>query len=227
MSKTEVVTKIRKLFALAESDFEAEAESAMLKAQELLLQHGLTMTDVESDQSDQKEKVATQEAVDHGRKNVPGWHKSLSIVIARNFRCEVFSDFYYENGRSGRHIKFLGLEEDAVSAKATMEFAIRAGDAMWSRYKEYAVIPGNRRNTTAIKNDYFRGFVKGIEKRFAEQVTEKALVLVKDALVTREYRKMNLRKGQASRQTSAGSDRATNAGYRDGYSVQRDKYVTA
>jgi hypothetical protein len=226
MAKTEVVTKIRKLFALAESDFEAEAESAILKAQELLLQHGLTMTDVEADPSEEKPKVAATEAVDHGRKNVPGWHKRLAVTIARNFRCEVFTDFYDEYDGSGRHIKFLGLEEDAVSAKVTMEFAIRAGNAMWKRFKKEHVHSGSSRTTTAIRNDYFRGFVKGIETRFAEQVTEKALVLVKDAVVEREYRKMNLRKGQASRQSTAGSEHATSAGYRDGYSVQRDKYVT-
>lgn len=49
MTKEKVIDKVKKLLAMTESEYENEAESAMLKAQELLAKHQLTMKDIDLD----------------------------------------------------------------------------------------------------------------------------------------------------------------------------------
>ena len=48
MTKEDILSKVKKLLAVAEgSNYEQEAQNAMLKAQEFMLKHNLTMEDIE------------------------------------------------------------------------------------------------------------------------------------------------------------------------------------
>ena len=57
-----VISKIQKLFARTESTFSAEAENALLKAQELMLKHGLTMEDIDLQTPVNDKEVAEESA---------------------------------------------------------------------------------------------------------------------------------------------------------------------
>lgn len=80
---TSIVDKIRKLFALATSSNPNEAALAAAKAQELLLQHNLTLSQIE-----------TQEPASTYKRNwfevgSRVWRRSLLTVIARHNFCDV------------------------------------------------------------------------------------------------------------------------------------------
>jgi len=51
-SKTKIISKVQKLFARTESNFEAEAEAALLKAQQLMMEHGLSISDIKDHSDD-------------------------------------------------------------------------------------------------------------------------------------------------------------------------------
>ncbi len=102
MSNQEVIEKVKKLFALAGNNpSEKEAESAMLKAQELLLSHDLSIGDVDAfDEPAQKEVVEGALNSD-GAKTVAGWKINISNAIARYFRVSIIKFNSYKPSTSG------------------------------------------------------------------------------------------------------------------------------
>ena len=78
-----ILARIQKLLALSTSNFKEEAESALLKAQKLMLQHGVSSAEISFD-SAAHEPVVERE-VYHAQ--TPLWHGRLAAVLASNFRC--------------------------------------------------------------------------------------------------------------------------------------------
>lgn len=77
-----VVDKIQKLLALSESSNEHEAKASMLKAQELLARHKLSLKEVQeykiSDIKERRSKITFTRAK---------WKAQLAGLIADNFGC--------------------------------------------------------------------------------------------------------------------------------------------
>ncbi len=191
--KETVLQKVKKLLALAESDFEAEAESALLKAQELLLTHNLRIDDVNG--LEEKEKVVDEKTIDSDTKNLAWYKKSIAIIIAKNMRCEI----YMKRVCEGMRLNLIGLEEDVAIAKDMTEFTCRGVVSMWNKFKSENYSGTSKvKGITQIKNDYMQGFIDGLGEKFVKQVKEMALVVVKDALVTKKMRQKNTRKGSYS-----------------------------
>lgn len=215
-----LLARIKKLFALSQSPVPAEAETALLKAQELLLAHGLDVTALETDTAEPGgEPTVEHAAVDNGSARAPWWHKSIVAVIAPNFRCQP-----YRNGASGA-LMLIGTSTDVQTAKAAIEFAIRAAKETWSAYKFFSHRAWSSRERAARRNSYYEGFIEGISQRFAEQVKEKALVITKHQLVEREIANMNLRGPTRSRITRGTDAQARAAGYKAGRQAERDRYI--
>src|SRR5439155_27189213 len=82
---TPVLTKIKKLLALSASSNPNEAALAAAKAQELLMQHNLTMSQVET----HGESKYGEAFVKTGSRV---WRRLLLAVIARNNFCEMVYD---------------------------------------------------------------------------------------------------------------------------------------
>lgn len=51
-----IIDKIRKVLAMTKSNYREEAEAALLKAQQLMALHGLTMSDVEFSPENQEKR---------------------------------------------------------------------------------------------------------------------------------------------------------------------------
>jgi hypothetical protein len=226
-----VVSKIRKLLALAGggNPERAEAEAAMLKAQELLFAHSLTMGDVAFKEGEQEKKEVVEEGVAYGSgKKLSWWIKTLACTLANNFRCYI----YIQNGYQKKKIVFMGLKQDVEVVKDVFQFAIAFGIKSWNGYraknymKDYAQgMHSEKAFTTRTKNDYFTGYINGVKSKFTNQVLSKALILVKDALVTQEFRKLSLRPGTRANIKSGGRDGAYNKGYADGMACEKGKYI--
>jgi len=206
-----ILTKAKKLLALAENNTSAdESQNSFLKAQMLLLKHGLTMNDVaESDISNTKSVLNT--SIDESSR-MAWWKKSLTDIISSNFRCKSFTSFRSINTR----ICIIGLEEDVNIATEIYNCAVRTVE---HQSKMYVKLNKKNGKSAGLKNDFIIGWLSGLEDKFKKQVEsvkEYGLILVKDALVVAEVEKMKLRTGQRSKITANRDADARNAGYKQG-----------
>lgn len=216
--------RIKKLLALAESDYEHEAESALLKAQQLMGMHGLSAESVAAPEQGeaQKREVATESVGWSGR--LPFWQKQLALVIAENFRCHVYTDIDEFGADSLRCFKLIGLSDDVEVAADVLAFGFCYAEMSWQRFRKNVRSP-DRYTTNRVKEDYFAGFIKGLREKFAEQVSEKGLMIIKDQLVEESYADLKLRTSYVRTRGGAGSKRAWQTGHRDGKSMERDRFV--
>ncbi|ETT45241.1 hypothetical protein C162_21933 [Paenibacillus sp. FSL R7-269] len=195
------IRKIQKALKLADRNSNAEeAQAAILLAQRLMAKHGLSASDIGSDE--QKQPEAQEGKIRKSR--IEWWHRKLLNIVADNFRC--FS-FY----ASGSYIGFLGLPEDVEIAKEVYVFA---EDALRYHSSEFLKTRvnyfGSRKRTNALKNDYITGFLQGLREKFKEQVeTESlALVLVKHEVVVQANDEANWKTGKPIQMTSLGNGEA-------------------
>jgi hypothetical protein len=212
MTREDVLLKVKKLLAVAEgSNFEQEAQNAMLKAQEFMIKHGVTIEDI--DYQEGKKEVIDQSIAETGR--MPWYWKSLMTILGNNFRCEP----YTYKGRISKAC-FIGLEEDVKLVKEVFNYAVNTVEICAKNYVAKYKKPGF--NVSGIKNDYIQGFIKGLKDKFAEQVKSKgfALMLVKDDAVIQRVEEKKLRKGQSSKIKVGRNQDARNAGYQQGRNFQ-------
>lgn len=222
-----VKSKIVKLFALAGNNpSQEEAQAALLKAQELMAQHNLTMSDVQIEEQPTK-------VIEHGQamegEKLGWWKRRLGSIVANNFRC---FHYYAWAGRGKHAVTFFGLKEDVEIAKEVFQYAsividYSANDFIKHWKKTFLYEKPSRDLTTRTKNDYIVGFLQGLNDKFKEQIDTNGwgLIIVKDALVTEGYekfRKGNLKTAKASTVSTGGEAGARQRGYKDGRSFDQN-----
>lgn len=232
----QVLATIKKLFALSNNNpNESEAETAMLKAQELLAKHQLSLSDLDRDQV--SDDVITLSADD--RDALP-WKYRLASIIANNFRCKTFSSAR-KCTRSNKIDKrsvtttiFLGHPNDVAIAKEVFIFAKHK--AMMGANKWYARVYnedmnryGYAKNTKGIKGDYIKGFLLGLNERFKKQVDEKGwgLVLItpQDVVDVFNERQKNFQDGKSTAMRVRGNETVKQAGFNDGLKFTHSKQI--
>lgn len=187
MTKEEVLSKVRKLFELANSPNENEAALAAAKARELLGRYNLSIADLPTD--DANNWLAPTLASVRIGKIVRNWVKGLLFHVAEGFECQ-----HIIRRRRGADtiLSFIGTPADAEIAVYTFQFLYR----QLHGYAERA-LPGLRRenggwSTSALKSAYLDGAVKRIGERFSEQTQSiraaerrgcKDLVLAKERMI--------------------------------------------
>lgn len=223
MDQETLTVRIKKLLALSSSDFEAEARAALLKAQELMEEHGISMAQVGSTNTERDEFGSIAEgAVDKGSKTIASWQKRLARVVAENFRCRIFFRSYrtYE-----RDIMVYGLKQDVEVAQEVINFALLSARNNWQKYKKArerreGKMP-SRAHTEALKNDYMRAFTQGVKEAFEKQVREKAIVLTLDPRVPKYAKeKLNLTIESNRAQKTLHDADAHASGYQDGLRIR-------
>jgi hypothetical protein len=181
-----LIDKIQKLLALSESSNENEAQAAMLKAQQLLIKHKLSIREVKefriynSEIKDKVSKITFTKAK---------WKANLASLIANNFGC-----YYYFKTKGTHTITFFGREEDVIVCNIVLEYAVDCINSVVKKLR-YQYIK-NGYSTKGLENDYAIGFIKGMNMKFEEQKQknkEWGLVLVKDSQVIEAYE--NKKKG--------------------------------
>ena len=213
MYNTQVIDKVRKLFALsdkARNVSQAEAEAALLKAHELMAKYDITM-----DVTAEEEIVCVHEQCE-SKWNM-GFRKPLASVIARNFKCEL-----YLNGKGGS-IVFFGHATDARIAREVFEYAYtfgcRGASAAYNRNYQMGL------NTKGVFNSYTLGFISGLKTKLEQQST--ALMVVTPPDVKSSFKEMSedfrsssggMRHGQLDRN-------AYNDGVRDGKTLMNGRRI--
>ena len=181
-----IIERIQKLLALSESSNEHEAQVAMLKAQQLLVKHKLTLREVKefkvynSPIKERKSKVTFTKGK---------WKANLARLIAENFGC-----YHFFKTRRTHTITFFGREEDVIVCNIVLEYAVDCIDSVVKKLRYQYLRDGY--STKGLENDYAMGFIDGLEEKFEEQKRanqEWGLVLMKDSQVIDAYE--DLRKG--------------------------------
>lgn len=153
-----IIEKIKKLLSLSESSNENEAKIAMLKAQELLMKHKLSMREV-------KEFKVYNSAIKEKASSITftkaKWKSKLAKLIADNFGC-----YHYFHSRYSHQIVFFGREEDIEVCNIVLEYAIDCINSSVKRlrYQYYK----NGLSAAGLENDYALGFINGLNERFEE-----------------------------------------------------------
>jgi len=218
MEKEKIVSKIEKLLGLAGNNPNAhEAESALLKAQELMLVHKIE--EAELKQNDPS-AIDIGEAICRESSNT-AWARSLVHLFAENFGCVVYMK---RTSKKQRFSVFFGNREDAEIARNLYDYTI-----VWLN-KAACKYATNKRNNEGIvkgvKQDYIIGFLKGLEDKYKEQIASNeqyALLVVVPEKVQTEYDIMtaNMKKANYSRTIRVhGSLEAQADGYDAGKSFQ-------
>lgn len=175
-----IVEKVQKLLALSESCNEHEAELAMLKAQELLIKHKLSMQEVKDFKihnsiiKEKRSKITFTKAK---------WKAHLARLIGDNFGC-----YHFFKTKNTNTIVFFGREEDVEVCNIVLEYAVDCIDnsikKLQYKYRKDGL------SVKGLGNDYAIGFIEGLREQFEEQKKkhqEWGLVLVKDKEVVEEY----------------------------------------
>ena len=126
MTNEEVLLKIKKLLALSNSSFEAEAASAAAKASELMLAYGL-QADQLICEAGEAEKVRQDEFV--SEKQDTFWTGTISGALAASNMCDYWYQTSHRGSKSGRrksNIVFCGKPSRTVVCKEILQYLIGA-----------------------------------------------------------------------------------------------------
>lgn len=209
-----IIGKIRHALSLANAEDDHESQTAMLLAQQMMAKYGIAMADIDDASLDADKEVVEMYATKPG--TLYWWQKSLSKIVADNFRCFT----YYRTRDRKSRILFLGEKEDAKIAREVMLYAQQSIEILSISYLDNNGIEGMS-NRTAVRNDYIVGFLNGLRERFKEQVKQNdwGLVVVAGEEVVQKYEQMNIVKGSSSSVNRSNNPEAIAAGYDDGKSM--------
>lgn len=228
-----MIKKIQGLLALASDNTnEAEAQSAFVMAQKLMIKYNIELSEIEG--TEDVSNVTQGQATAY--KTVNWQEKMLASIIAENFRVKHYynSRYVYGSGRRKKCIMFFGLEQDVKIAK---EIFVLASDILENYAKKfvkhrYSVMVGvgrSRELHKRLKDSYMLGFLQGLNEklktqRFALQ-EEFGLVVLMPQVVHDEYDKFssNFTKSTATRIPDANESRAYQQGFKDGEKVDYTK----
>ena len=215
-----VFTKIRKIQALADrASTQGEAQAALNALQNMLSKHNLSLSEI-PDEKQAQEDLNTIVVDEDGKKQ--HWKGWLGMVIAENFRCEVYWGYPAK-------LNFIGLESEVFLAKTAFQSAVLAlmrfkTQHLYDRRMGAKVqgIPLSKASSKAAGKSFIAGFITGLQESFAENVKANSLILLKDARVTDAKDSLALRKVHSQARYS-GDAYSRTAGHAAGLSHGRDQ----
>jgi hypothetical protein len=168
MTNEKIIQTIRKVLELSKNNpSEEEAQSAALKAQELLAKYHIDMKEVEDIDLD------ALESIEEVRVDIPAkkWKYRLAQIVADNFRCK---HFYV-----GKHtLVFYGHKTDADIAAETFKYLFNIGNRLAGR--EVDRVFGETGTSANVYNSFVAGFCKGIEEGLSQQCLALMIVTPED-----------------------------------------------
>lgn len=209
------VEKVRKLLALAESPNEAEARSALLKAQAIIAKYKIEEAQLGGGEEQEVVTLATGISFSSRTK----WKSRLATVLADHMGCFVAVS-HVKRSRT-YDVLLVGLRKDAEIAVEASRYAVQFVSDFLDGFrkrlgKEYPGAPFRRfRDDSCLS--YGLGFASGLESALKEQEedNEWGLVLVMPEAVRQEragYRKVSVARNSTYQQL----DSAYNAGFQEG-----------
>lgn len=125
MTQEQIIDRVRKLLALGESTNQHEAELAVQRANEMMEQHQLAMTDVEVRDIDKSQIIKEYYVVD-GQKMKLHWVEHLAHGVARLFDGTILIN----RKLHGTSFTFVGFPEDIHLMKTLFEHLYKSWGLM-------------------------------------------------------------------------------------------------
>ena len=156
-----ILEKIKKLFALSENNTsEEESQAALLKARQLLQEHGLSMMDVEVQSEDKEVRMGCQDVSLDGRTMLPKWITLLAGIIALYFDIGCA----FVNKRWGHSVSFYGNKVNAQAAAVAFPNLVSQVEYLAKNYKtirmDYMKIASYTRK---FRESYIFGLIDGFK----------------------------------------------------------------
>lgn len=122
MSEEKILSRVRKMMALAENEAasEGERDNAVRMAYKLLAKHNLTMVDVEMKAAEQDDKREIYETVTRSQL----WARHVCNIVAKLFFCQYFSGRKINADKCVHH--FVGKESNATTAMLLSDFIVQS-----------------------------------------------------------------------------------------------------
>lgn len=156
--------KIRKLLALSGSPNIHEAQSAMLKARQLMAEHGI------AEEPDESQKVAHIESGISFSEYRDPWIAHLAGIIGESYRCIGYT--VKSRGRTCTAC-FIGLEDDVRLCNEIFRYAVGCIRAGIKEIRKCAIhMPPEELHRKCDSFGY--GFAYGIKSAFQEQDEEQS-----------------------------------------------------
>ena len=220
-----VVEKVRKLLALSGNNQSLEeAQSALAKARELMVKHGIEAAAL----AVAPEEPNVKEHTIYEGTRILWWVDRLALILAEAFRCYVWNA-----RRPTRRLVVLGAEDDVTIVQDAHRYAVQVVPELVRRYRDSqrraGQWPANRSKAAATENKLIQGFCAGLKDQFRkqEEQTGWALVLTKHPVVQDAYQQrldtLKLRAGKPARVLLQGSVHAYSHGYEAGRSFAKPK----
>jgi Protein of unknown function (DUF2786) len=242
--KKRLLRRVEKLLRQADgTSYKEEAETALLMAQRILCEHGMTMEEVDAlSHEEQKTLVANEQMVTMGHRHSE-WLLNLARVLCRQFRCKHYINHTGGGQQKKHHIRIVGLAEDVAVCRDVYAYARQTAERL---AKAYAKQPGVVMDHIISKDYWYRyceptpaqkaaankevqalwkeGFIKGLQDKFREQVERSesmAVMLTIHPVVQDAYKDLGLGKSRFRPQAiRAENGAARQAGYEAGRAFQ-------
>ncbi len=190
MTTEELLSKIQRLLALSGSPNEHEAKLALAKAQNLMIEHNVSIEEVQGFQENTT-NFTTDTAYKHESQTLPYEMEWVLVVIKDFFFVRTITSPQWEwlkNNNINRkkkkiiNILFFGTPENIAVAKHVFHYLRRTFRELWIQYK-------NQHNAQryAAKSFYYglyHGFTTKLteERKVYNEKTQTALTIINDLL---------------------------------------------
>lgn len=164
--RQDVIRKIRKLLALAQSSNEHEAGLALAKAHELMLAFELSEDDVAGSE-DRGPKWVFVEAFRGPRRGSES--AFVGMIVRRFFFCEIIQrrepcdPWSRDDGQFVTVLEIFGDERHAIVARYVFVFLTRTFQELWLRRKR------EKRLTNRSRKSYFHGLYTSLCQKLSKQ----------------------------------------------------------
>ncbi|MDK2802738.1 MAG: DUF2786 domain-containing protein [Oscillospiraceae bacterium] len=177
--------KIKKLLNLSSNNSNPEeSQSALLKAQELMIKNNINQQEIVDYSTEKSIKDISKDIV-YNQKRHPWYIKIIGHIVSKNFKIL----YYYQRNNSSKNIIFYGYHQDVNIAHIVFNDILEKIKyyllPLKKRYKRYI----NKGNYNTDKNSFIKGYLDGIKQKFETQVSDNnwGLIIQVDKIVQKEY----------------------------------------
>jgi len=204
-----ILCKVKKLLALGNSPNEAEAQSAIEKAHQLLKDYNLSITDITSDS-----KYGIIEDVVIESKNDSIWKKYIMLGVAKANYCM----HLITKSRTGTIHQYIGKEHNVIVAKEMTNYLFATVERL------------SKKHSGSVRGDYKKGIAYTICNRLyelnkEEKVQCSALVVQEESMIKNYLKEKYSDIKSVSTNCRYKNYNAFTAGTNDGYDVSLNSQV--
>jgi hypothetical protein len=158
-----IIERVKKLLALGESPNENEAQTAMLKARELMAKYKIELKEIEGEQ---QQTVENKKQVEYTSKKGK-WILTLSSIIAENYSCIAYGN---KTSKFKGYVVLAGYSKDLELCSIVLNYALDSIQTWMGKQEKRLKKAGlSCKDISEYTNNYAWGFITGLQDLYEEQ----------------------------------------------------------